>query len=190
MKTEFPRLIAPVSVTDHTHGPLHAPVTIIEYGDFQCPNCKQAAPVVKMLLARFAGRLLFVFRHFPLEDIHPHALPAAEAAECAGAQDRFWEMHDLLFENQLRLDAAHLRSYAVRLGLDTVRFTAEMDEELYRQRVREHVAGGLQAGVRTSPAFFIDGRVYETSFGLNTLHDAVSAALQSHRQSDPSRSSG
>lgn len=166
-----------VSATDHTQGPAHAPVTVIEYGDYECPNCKLAAPAVKMLLARFPGRLLFVFRHFPLEDIHPHALRAAEAAECAGAQGRFWEMHDLLFENQLHLGPKNLLEYAGRLGLDTVRFTADMTDEIYRQRVREHIAVGVESGVRTSPAFFVDGRVHETSFGLNTLVDAVSAAL-------------
>ncbi len=170
-----------VSPTDHTQGPLHAPVTVIEYGDYECPNCKQAAPAVKMLLARYPGRLLFVFRHFPLEDIHPHALFAAEAAECAGAQGRFWEMHDLLFENQLHLSGSHLHEYAERLGLDTVRFTAEMADEIYRQRIREHIASGVKSGVRTSPAFFIDGRVHETSFGLNALQDAVAAALHSRR---------
>src|SRR6516165_7176279 len=128
MKPRVPfELAVPVGAVDHVIGAPHAVATVVEYGDFECPNCKQAAPAVKLLLERFAGRVRFVFRHFPLEEVHPHALAAAEAAEAAGGQGKFWEMHDLLFENQSHLKAQHLRAYAERLGLDRARYTAEMD---------------------------------------------------------------
>ena len=102
-------LAVPISAVDHLLGASHAPVTIVEYGDFECPNCKQAVPAVKLLLERYAGRIRFAYRHFPLEEVHPHAMLAAEAAECAGSQGKFWEMHDLLFENQAHLKPKHLQ---------------------------------------------------------------------------------
>ena len=111
-------LAVPVENADHVTGASHAPVTVVEYGDFECPNCKQAAPAVNLLLERSAGRIRFVFRHFPLEEVHPHALGAALAAECAGGQGKFWEMHDLLFANQDHLKPQNLHSYAERLQLD------------------------------------------------------------------------
>src|SRR5262249_13297915 len=113
-----------VQAADHVTGMSHSPVTIVEYGDFECPNCKQAAPALKLLLERFAGRVQAVFRHFPLEEVHPHALAAAESAECAAGQGKFWEMHDLLFAHQDHLKLHHLRSYAERLQLDMARYTA------------------------------------------------------------------
>lgn len=170
-------LSLPVTAVDHCLGPDHAPVTVVEYGDFECPNCKQAAPAVKLLLDRFAGRVRLVFRHFPLEEVHPHALHAAEAAEAAAGQGKFWEMHDLLFENQRHLKQQQLRSYAERLQLDMARYTAEMDDEIYRQRIREHQQSGNDSGVRGTPTFFLNGRVQDVSFGMKSLFDAVEAAL-------------
>jgi protein-disulfide isomerase len=171
-------LAVPVNKVDHVAGPAHAHVTVVEYGDFECPNCRQAAPAVKLLLKRFEERVRLVFRHFPLEEVHPHSLQAAEAVESAGAQGKFWEMHDLLFENQQHLKPEHLRSYAERLDLDMPRFIAEMDDEIYRQRVREHIAGGQVSGVRATPTFFINGKLSDVSYGVHTLADAVGAALR------------
>src|SRR3954466_7715238 len=108
-------LAVPVQNTDHVMGASHAPVTIVEYGDFECPNCKQAAPAVKLLLKRFADEVQFAYRHFPLEEVHPHALRAAESAEAAAGQGKFWPMHDLLFQNQHHLKARELRGYAQKL---------------------------------------------------------------------------
>ena len=179
-RTQPFRLAVPVGPTDHAIGPLHAPVTVVEYGDFECPNCKQAAPAVKLLLERFAERVRFIYRHFPLEEVHPHAVRAAEAAECAGGQGKFWEMHDLLFANQDHLKAQNLRSYAERLDLDMARFTAEMDDEIYLQRVREHIAGGRESGARNTPTFFVNGVIHDVSYGLHGLFDAVESAL--HRK--------
>jgi protein-disulfide isomerase len=158
-------------------GPAHAPVTVVEYGDFECPNCKQAAPAVKLMLARFAERLRVVFRHFPLEEVHPHALLAAQAAEAAGGQGKFWQMHDLLFDNQSHLKLHQLRSYAQELELDMPRYNLEVDDEVYLQRVREHIEGGLRGGVHATPTFFINGAFCDVSYGLQTLVDGIEATL-------------
>jgi protein-disulfide isomerase len=187
MKLHVPfDLAVPVGATDHVVGAPHAAVTVVEYGDFECPNCKQAAPAVRLLLERFAGRVRVAFRHFPLEDVHPHALGAAEGAECAGGQDKFWPMHDLLFDNQAHLRPKDLQTYAARLGLDVARFTAEMNDEVYRQRVREQLQGGVDSGVRSTPTFFVDGRIEDVSFGLRALFDAV----ERHLHPQPGRGGG
>jgi protein-disulfide isomerase len=167
-----------VGPTDHSRGPDHAPIVLVEYGDFECPNCKQAAPTVEMLLRRFEEQVRFVFRHFPLLDVHPHALAAAEAAECAGAQGKFWEMHAQLFEHQTHLDRKHLLRYGAELALDVARFTADFDDEVYRQRVLEHVDSGKRSGVRGTPGFFVNGRIVDVSFGLQLLLEAVEDALE------------
>jgi len=170
-------LAVAVNAVDHVLGPEHAPVTVVEYGDFECPNCKLAAPAVKLLLERFTNRVRFAFRHFPLEQPHPHALAAAEAAECAGAQGRFWEMHDLLFARQQHLARRDLDAYAAQLGLDMARFSAEMDDEVYLQRVREHMEGARRSHVRGTPGFFVNGMIQDVSFGLQGLLDSTEAAL-------------
>jgi protein-disulfide isomerase len=171
-------LVVPVSPVDHILGPAQASLTLVEYGDFECPNCKQAFPAVKLLLRDFRERLRFVYRHFPLEEVHPHALNAAQAAECAGAQGKFWAMHDLLFEHQHALKAHHLREYAQQLELDLTRFTAEMGDTVYLQRIREHQQGGLESGARATPTFFLEGKLVDVSFGLQALHDAVEKAAR------------
>jgi protein-disulfide isomerase len=171
------RLAVPVTPVDHVLGPAHAPVTVVEYADFECPNCKQAAPAVKLLLERFAERVRFAFRQFPLEEVHPHALLAAEAAECAGAQGQFWPMHDLLFEHQLHLKTNQLHGYAERLRLDMARYTAELDDQVYLQRIREHQRSGRDSGVRGTPTFFVNGKVQDVSFGIHALFHAVEALL-------------
>ena len=173
------RLTEPLSPVDHVIGPDHAPVTVVEYGDFECPHCKKAAGTVKLMLARFPQRVRFAFRAFPLEGVHPHALRAAEAAECAGGQGRFWEMHDLLFEKQSHLALLQLFDYAHTIGLDVARFTAEMDDEVYLQRVRENQTSGDASGVRGTPTFFVNGALLDVSYGLHALIDAVEAALNS-----------
>ena len=171
-------LAVPVDASDHTLGPEHARVVVVEYGDFECPICKQAAPTVRLLLERFPNRVRVAFRHFPLEQAHPHALAAAEAAESAGEQGKFWEMHDLLFAHQDRLDAKHLSSYAEQLGLDMARFTAEMDDHVYMQRIREHQDSERRSRIRGTPGFFVNGRIQDVSFGLERLFDAVGTALR------------
>ena len=170
-------LAVPIGATDHTLGPEHARVTVVEYGDFECPNCKQAAPAVKLLLERFTEHVRFVYRHFPQETLHPHARRAAEAAECAAAQGRFWPMHDLLFANQDHLQEKHLRRYAEQLELDMARYDAEMDDQIYLQRIREHVEGGRGSHLKSTPGFFVNGIIVDVSFGLRALFDATAAAI-------------
>ena len=170
-------LTIPLGTTDHSIGPANALVTVAEYGDFECPNCKQAAPAVKLLLRHFKGRIRFAFRHFPLEEVHPHALHAAEAAESAGGQGKFWPMHDLLFENQPHLKLPQLRSYAEQLELDLTRYTAEMQDQVYLQRIREHIQSGRDSGVRATPTFFVNRHIQDVSFGLDSLFKAVESAL-------------
>jgi len=169
-------LADPVEPTDHVIGTAHAPITLVEYGDFECPNCKQAAPAVKLILERFAGRVRFVFRHFPLEEVHPHAVLAAEAAEAAGGQRKFWQIHDLLFAKHSHFKRNQLLTYAKQLELDLVRFTDDLDDHIYLQRVREHEITGQESGVRATPTFFINGKLQDVSFGLQALERAIEAA--------------
>jgi protein-disulfide isomerase len=174
-------LTAPVGA-DHVLGSAAAAVTVVEYGDFECPNCRQAASAVNIMLVRFAGRVRFIYRHFPLEGehprSHPHALQAALAAEAAGAQGKFWPMHDLLFKNQRELELPQLRGYAQQLDLDLVRYDAEIGDERYLRRVREHIASGERSEVRGTPGFFINGVVQDVSFGMEHLLEGVEAALR------------
>ena len=174
-------LAVPVNAQDHNLGPSHAAVTVVEYGDFECPNCKQAAPAVKLLLERFPGRVRLVWRHFPLEEVHPHALGAALAAEAAAGQGKFWPMHDALFDDQRHLDATHLRRHAQALELDLRRYDADTIDTVYLQRVREDIEGARTSGVRSTPTFFVNGEIHDVSFGLQGLFDSVEAALQKAR---------
>ena len=170
-------LAVPVDRTDHVLGPETARLVVVEYGDFECPSCGQAYPAVKQLLKHFEGRLRFVFRHFPLAEVHPHAQLAAEAAEAAGAQHRFWPMHDALFQHQAHLKPKDLRHYADALEIDLERFEYELDDQVYRQRVNEHIESGRQSGVRATPTFFVDGAIVDVSFGLERLFEAVRQRL-------------
>jgi protein-disulfide isomerase len=163
---------------DHVHGSPAAKVVVVEYGDFECPSCLQAYPGVKIILRRFGDQLRFVFRHFPLAEVHPHAEMAAEAAEAAAAQGKFWQMHDLLFENQRHLKANSLRSYAQKLELELDRYDREMKEHAYLQRIQEHIASGTARGVRHTPTFFVDGEAIEVSFGMERLHEAIQRSVR------------
>ncbi|MEO8347078.1 MAG: DsbA family protein [Betaproteobacteria bacterium] len=166
-------MIEPV---DHVVGPMKAAIELIEYSDFECPLCAQAYHAIDILLQRFGHRIRFVFRHFPLVEIHPHAELAAEAAEAAGAQSKFWPMYRQLFENQQHLKAKDLRNYAADIGLDLERYDSEIADHIYLQRVQEHLASGRARGVRGSPALFLNGDVVDVSFGLQSLAEAVEHA--------------
>jgi protein-disulfide isomerase len=171
-------LSVPPEPTDHARGSDHARITLIEYGDFECPSCKVAVSTPRLLLERFPNQVRFIFRHFPLEESHPHALSAAEVSETAAAQGQFWPMHDVLFQHQPNLKDRDLQRYAADLGLDLVRYKAEMDDHIYLQKVREHMAGGRRSHIRATPTFFLNGVVQDISFGMKALHDAVSLAVQ------------
>ena len=170
-------LAVPVNQNEHILGPESAKVTLVEYGDFESPACGEAYHAVKILLKYFGDRLRFVFRHFPLREMHHHAELAAEAAEAAGAQHKFWPMHDLLFENQLHLKTKNLRQYAAKAMLDVERFEYEMNDHVYLQRVQEDIESGTKSKVRSSPAFFINGVIHDVSFGLEHLQRAIEAEL-------------
>ena len=178
MSTHKFELAVPANPTDHAFGPSHAQVTLVEYGDFECPNCKQAAPAAKLLLKHFSGRVRLVWRQFPLEEVHPHALQAALASEAAAAQGKFWPMHDLLFDNQQHLKVPQLRAYAERLELDMVRYDADMADTVYLQRVREDMESGMRSGARATPTFFLNGAIADVSGGMQRLFESVEAALR------------
>jgi len=173
-------LIEPVNATDHVLGPEQAEVTIVEYGDFECRHSGRAAASLKLMLERFAERVRFVFRHSPREDAHPHALLAAEAAECAASQGKFWAMHDLMFANQRDLALPELLRYAQQLDLDMTLYTQEMADHVYLQRVREQIEKARASNVRRTPAFFVDGTLVSLSFGTQALIDATEAAFRGH----------
>ncbi|HEX6966052.1 MAG TPA: thioredoxin domain-containing protein [Gemmatimonadaceae bacterium] len=158
MKTspEKPRLTPPANEDDHAQGPTDAPVTLVEYGDYECPHCGRAYPIVKDVQARMGDRLRFVYRNFPLTESHPFAEHAAEAAEAAGDQGAFWPMHDTLFEHQDALDDQHLVRYAEALGLDARDVAREIEEEAHLQRIRADFMSGVRSGVNGTPTFFIN----------------------------------
>jgi protein-disulfide isomerase len=172
------KLVPPVDHVDHAIGPTSAKATLVEFGDFECPSCFQAQSAIKILLQKYDHRIRFIFRHFPLREVHPHAELAAEAAEAAGAQGKFWQMHDLLFENQLHLKLNNLRNYARLLELDMDRFEYEIDDHVYLQRVQEHIDSGLRSGVRATPGFFVNEVAQDVSFGYDGLQSALSEVFQ------------
>jgi protein-disulfide isomerase len=174
----MPGLIVPVSERDHIQGNPDAPLTLLEYGDYQCPYCGAAYPIVKQIQKHLGNQLRFVFRHFPLTQVHPHAQHAAEAAEAAGAQGKFWEMHDTLFTHQHALDDLSLGGYAADLGLDTDRFEVEMAAHTYAGRVRADFGSGVRSGVNGTPTFFINGQRHDGSYDMSSLLAALNAALE------------
>lgn len=162
----------------HARGPAGAAVTLTEYGDYQCPYCGQAYHELKKVFAHFGDRLRFEFRNFPLANIHPYAELAAEVAEAAGAQDKFWPMHDAIYENQAALSEDMLVELARELGLDVDRLVAEVNAHDYRARIRTDLSEGLRAGVNGTPSFFINGRLHQASFDARTLIRAIEEAGQ------------
>jgi protein-disulfide isomerase len=166
-------LVVPVTATDHVRGAQHAQVTVVEYGDFECPMCRSAEPAVRMILDTHPGTVRLIFRHYPIESAHPHALMAAEAAEAAGKQGKFWEMHDLLLKQGAQLERGALDKYAAVLGLDMALFKVSLDDEIYRQLVREQMDGAARSHVRGTPGFFVNGHIQDASAGMHSLREAV-----------------
>jgi protein-disulfide isomerase len=159
------RLMPPVGEHDHVAGPADAPITLVEYGDYECPHCGRAHPIVKAAQRNLGSRLRFVFRNFPLQEAHPHAKHAAEAAEAAGAQGKFWEMHDVIFENQDALEDPDLVRYAEELGVDADRLARELETGAWAKRVREDFRSGVRSGVNGTPTFFLNGLRYDGNWG-------------------------
>lgn len=168
-----PRLKHPVSDRDHILGSSTAPVTLVEYGDYECSYCGLAYPVVKQLQGILGDQMRFVFRNFPLTQVHPHAELAAEAAEAAGIQDNFWEMHDKLFENQDALESENLIAYAQKLGLNVERFASDLNSRTFVPRVAEDRHSGLRSGVNGTPTFFINGVRHSGPWDLESLLSAI-----------------
>jgi len=169
-------LKVPVTQHDHIRGPVNAPVTLVEYGDYECPFCGLAHPIVNAVRERFPRQLRFVFRHFPLSQAHPHAEAAAETAEFAGAHGRFWEMHDGLYENQAALSPELVRTLAQRLELDMERFEKDLASGQFRERVKRDFMGGVRSGVAGTPTFFINGERYDGDVDEDSLLNALQAA--------------
>ena len=176
-------LTLPVGARDHAQGPADAPVTLVEYGDYECPHCGRAYPIVKEVQTRLGSKLRFVFRNFPLSESHPHAEHAAEAAETAAAHGRFWEMHDALFEHQRALDDRHLVGYAAALGIDAATFERELHAHTQKARVREDFMSGVRSGVNGTPTFFINGVRFDDSWDPDTLTEALATAASAPRHS-------
>ena len=165
-----------IRAADHLIG-LRSGVMVVEYGDFECPSCARIYPDVTHLLKYFSGKIGFVFRNFPHPDIHPNSETAAEAAEAAAAQGQFWAMYDLLYQNSRNLGGKHLRQYAEAIGLNLMQYDQEMTEHIHLQRVEEHISEGNSCGVKSTPAFFVDGNRVDEKAGAYDLFTAVESAL-------------
>jgi NhaA family Na+:H+ antiporter len=174
---DAPKLSPPVGDEDHAQGPQDAPVTLVEYGDYECPYCRQVGPVIQELRAQYGDRLRYVFRHFPITNMHPHAQLAAEAAEAAGAQGKFWKMHALLLEQQGALDQERLVQLAAELELDTQRFERELSEHVHAGRVRKDFLSGVHSGANGTPAFFLNEVRYDGAWDLDSLRAEIQKPL-------------
>jgi protein-disulfide isomerase len=163
------RLRPPLHEGDHLAGDPSAPIVLVEFGDYECPFCGRAHPIVEALRQMLGDRLCFAFRHFPLSNAHPHALVAAEAAESAGAQGRFWAMHNLLFENQDALEPVNLLQYATLCGVDRETFIDDLRTHRFREKVRSDLRSGALSGVNGTPTFFINGERHDGGWDFDSL---------------------
>jgi protein-disulfide isomerase len=167
------RLNPPVGRRDHIQGYSHALVTLVEYGDFQCPTCGRAFPIIQQLQTKFGTLLRFAFRHFPLRQAHPQAEIAAQAAEAASAQGKFWEMHTLFYENQFALRKEDLIQYAEKLELDLEEFTSALEQKTFAKRVTEDFRNGVRSGVNATPTLFINGFRYEGMLDFDEISHSI-----------------
>lgn len=170
------KLKTPLADQDHVQGNSKATHTLVEYGDYECPHCGAAHPLVKEIQKHFGKQLRFVFRNFPLTNIHPHAHAAAEVAEFAGSKGKFWEMHDLLFENQARLGEELFAQLASALHLDPAELQTALAEKTFAKRVDADFSGGVRSGVNGTPTFYIDGQRHNGPMDLGTMVAAIEAA--------------
>jgi protein-disulfide isomerase len=169
------RLVDPVTADDHVRGPDSAPVTLVEYGDYQCPYCGQAYPIVEALLGQRPDTVRFVFRHFPLTDLHPNAELAAELAEAAAARGQFWRAHDWLFTHQRQIDAEHLRQVADEID-PTGAAERDLERRTYDDRIRRDFINGVRSGVNGTPTFYVNGIRHDGGYSLPELVRAVDKA--------------
>ncbi len=178
-------LKVPVTSEDHSQGPEHAETVLVEYGDYECPHCGRAYPIVKQVQKHFGNRLRFVFRNFPLGEMHPHAEAAAETAEFAGANGKFWEMHDLLFENQRSMSEQLFLGLAQELDLPATALRRALEEGEFEARVRGDFSGGVRSGVNGTPTFFINGQRHNRSFDFADLVSAIDRAIAAAKVGTP-----
>jgi protein-disulfide isomerase len=168
-------LAVPVSEEDHAQGPPRAAVTLLEYGDYQCPFCGQAYPIIKQVQAAMGRKLRFVFRNFPLTQAHPYAELAAESAESAAVEGKFWEMHDALYENQAILSEDAVVEFARKLGLNLSRFVEDIRTRKFMNHVRKDFMGGVKSGVNGTPCFFINGKRHDRPWDYDTLLNSLAS---------------
>ena len=179
MRTHFaPKLVLPVSERDHIRGPANAPVTVVEYGDYECPYCGMANSIVDEIRRELGNDLRFVFRNFPLTEVHPHAEHAAEIAEAAGTHHKFWEMHDMLYAHQDALGDQHLAEYVTLLGIPTTEVKRALAQHAYMDRVHEDFMSGVRSGVNGTPTFFINGSRHDGSYERDVLLAAIADAAR------------
>jgi protein-disulfide isomerase len=176
--TDSTQLLLPINDEDHVHGPSSASFTLVEYGDYECPDCGRLFWIIRDLQQELGDRLRIVYRHYPLSGIHPHAQDAAEAAEAAGAQARFWEMHDLLFQNQAALSRKHLLDYAENLKLDVSRIRKELKDQTFDERVREDFRRGVQNGVYHTPGLFLNAVRHDGAWDRDTLLQKLTSSAR------------
>jgi protein-disulfide isomerase len=172
------RLAEPINEKDHVLGPSDACVTVVEYGDYECPSCLNTQPIVAELRKRHGDKFRFVFRHFPQSSVHPHASAAASAAEAAAEQNKFWEMHETLFKHQKEFGDIDLSHLALRLGLEIYKFESSLGQDLHRRRIAADPAGGVRSGVRGTPTFFINGVKYDGKIDVDSLAEAIASAAK------------
>ena len=171
-----------ISAEDHVQGPADAPITLVQYGDYECPYTRMSLHSVHQLQRDYADTLRLVFRHFPLEEIHPHARAAAGAAEAAAAQGKFWQMHEHLFEHQKALEQANLHQYALDLGLDPERFERERTSSEVAHRIERDLASGEESGVPGTPTFYVNGVRHDGPYDVDSLRSAIDSQLAATSQ--------
>jgi protein-disulfide isomerase len=177
----------PVNERDHIAGPADAPITMVEFGDYECPICRQAETVIRALRRHLGDRMRFAFRNFPIVPAHPHAMLAAEAAEAAGAQGKFWPMHDLLFDHQDALEAPNLVEYAGLIGLDVEVFVDDLRNHRHLDHIRDDLQSGVDSGVTGTPTFFVNSRRHEGGYDVDSLLAAMRAAIGDERGAEEPR---
>lgn len=173
------KLRIPITKEDHSLGSPKSIITLVEYGDYQCPSCGKAYPLIKRLMKQFYGEIHFVFRNFPLQEAHPYAMMAALATEAAGLQNKFWEMHDIIYENQQDIDGNSLLHYAEVIGLNLQQFSTDWHKDSLLLRVEKDFEGGVRSGVNSTPTFFINGeRLNANSDSYESLVYAIESAKE------------
>lgn len=167
------KLTPPVNKNDHVLGSPHAAILLVEYGDYQCPHCVAAHPIVKKIQKKLDNNLGFVFRNFPLSNIHVWAIPAAKAAEAAGRQNKFWQMHDMIFEHQILPGEHAFLKFAEELGLNSIQFKRDFADKSLLEKIESDFESGIRSGVNGTPSFFINGNKYNGGYDFDSLYWAI-----------------